>query len=322
VLRFLEFIKEEKSIMQKLTARELLKYDWRVELFLRKYKDNEPFEMANGSKVTFIFNKKNEVILKERNQTELNKLRFFDSKGNEYRLGDVGKSREFGGKGSGFGTVKEDRELQSLINQIETIKSQIASATVPIKIGNKIHQVYTAASTPGTPKSDFHLLDLDGKEIVWISHKDGRTQKDFQQWGGISQRAEPKIFAHPEVKTFLSDLKKLWENGIPRATSVYRKIKDEKLKMMSVYGNEYKSPGTNLGRQNVSIMLQGPVKLKKTTNHWVFKSNHVHLNGESMAGPYEPVLTAIYKGDRSDGGIKGARIVIMPIEGRRMTGIV
>ena len=257
MLRFTQFINEEKNVMQKLTARELLKYDWRVELFIKKYKNKDPFELANGSKVVFVYDKNNEMALKKRDQAELNRLRFLDTKGREYRLGDVGKSREFGGKGAGFGTVKEDRELQALIDEIDKIKASIGSATVPIKIGKVVHQVFTAASTPGTPKSDFHLLDLDGKEIVWISHKDGKTQKDFQQWGGISQRAEPKIFAHPEVKKFLEDLKNLWDDGIPRATSVYRKIKDDKLKKMSVYGNENRSPGANPGRQNVFKKFPG-----------------------------------------------------------------
>jgi hypothetical protein len=46
-------------------------------------------------------------------------------------------------------------------------------------------------------------------------------------------------------------------------------------------------------------------------------ANHVHLNGESVdAGGFEPVLMAIYKGDRSDAGVRGTRIVISPIGGR------
>ena len=51
-------------------------------------------------------------------------------------------------------------------------------------------------------------------------------------------------------------------------------------------------------------------------------SNHVHLNGDDISGVYEPVLAAIYKGDRSDAGVKGTRIVIMPVSGRRMTGTI
>jgi hypothetical protein len=60
--------------------------------------------------------------------------------------------------------------------------------------------------------------------------------------------------------------------------------------------------------------------LKKNGIYYELDSNHVHYNGDPMTGEYEPVLTAIYKGDRSDAGVKGTRIVIMPIGGRKMTG--
>lgn len=317
MLSFTDFILEEK-LMTPMTASEWLKYDWRIEVFLKKYKEKQPFELKNGQKVVFIYSKEVYDAMNSRDAKKINSIILFGgSKGETYKVSDIGKNKEFGGKGSGAGTIKEDRELMSLINQIDAIKSDIASSTVPININGKIYNIYTAASTPGTPKSDFHLLDIDGKEVVWISHKDGKTEKDFQQWGGVSQRSEPTVFSHKEVKSFIDDLKERYPDGLPRATALYRKIEDNKLKMLSVYGNEY---GRSFSRQNVSIMLQGPVKLKKDNNRYVLSSNHVHYNGEPMTGSYEPVLAAIYKGDRSDAGVKGTRIVIMPIGGRKMTG--
>ena len=68
------------------------------------------------------------------------------------------------------------------------------------------------SSTPGTPKSDFHFLDLEGKEIVWMSHKDGSKASDFQQWGGISKNV-PNTHNHKETKEFLGDLKENFEDG-------------------------------------------------------------------------------------------------------------
>ena len=169
----------------------------------------------------------------------------------------------------------------------------------------------------GTPKSDFHLLDIKGNEVVWISHKDGRGPKDFQQWGGISERKEPLIFNHKETKKFITDLKAAYPRGLPNATSLYRKIKDKQLKMLSVYGNNF---GKALGQQNVTMLLQGPVVLEKSGAVYTITANHVHYNGDSVdADGFEPVFMAIYKGDRSDTGVKGTRIVIMPILGRKAT---
>jgi hypothetical protein len=317
MIRFKEYITEDKK-MTPMTPKEWLKYDWRIEVFLRKYRDKEIFELANGKKMIFEYNKAVEKDVTSRDQGKISKLRLVGATdGKLYKMSDIGKSQEFGGKGSGASTVKEDQELKSLRDQLNKIKSDISMPNVPIKIGTKVYKVYDVESTPGTPKSDFHLLDSNAREIVWISHKDGKGPKDFQQWGGISQRSEPDIFRHPEVQAFIKDLKEKYPDGLPRATTLYRKIKDNKLKKMSVYGNKY---GQNLGRQNVSIMIQGPVKLKMSGSSYEFVSNHVHLNGEDMTGGFEPVLTAIYKGDRSDAGVKGTRIVIMPIEGRKMTG--
>lgn len=305
--------------MANLSPAELLKYDWRIELFLKKYKNKEAFELGTGAKKVFVFVKSTLAQIESRSPAELRKVRLIDSDGNEYPLSALKKNQEFGGKGEGFGTRKEDRELENLREQINQIKAQLASPTIPIKIGSTTYDVFDAASTPGTPKSDFHLTDITGNEIAWLSHKDGSTEKHFQQWGGISARAEPKIFSHREVQDFITDLKQQYPDGLPRATSLYRKIKDTKLKMMSVYGNEY---GSKFSRQNVTLMLQGPVKLVKHGKVYEFSANHVHLNGDNMTGGYEPVLAAIYKGDRSDAGVKGTRIVIMPINGRKMTGSI
>ena len=313
---FLQFLSEEK-LMTPMTPAEWLKYDWRIEIFLKKYKEKQPFELRTGKKVVFQYNDTNFKAMKSRNSSQISKIVLIDDKNNMYKASDIGKSSEFGGRGTGSGTAKEDMELKSLNDQIEKAKSEIASATIPIKVGTKIYDVYAVVTTPGTPKSDFHLVDMKGKELVWISHKDGKTAKDFQQWGGISQRSEPDVFKHVEVQAFINDLKAAYPDGLPRATTLYRKIKDKRLKMLSIYGQEY---GRALSRQNCSIMLQGPVKLKKQGKFFVFDSNHVHVNGDDMTGPYEPVLTAIYKGDRSDAGVKGTRIVIMPIAGRKMTG--
>ena len=51
-------------------------------------------------------------------------------------------------------------------------------------------------------------------------------------------------------------------------------------------------------------------------------SAHAHINPYEMTGPYDPVLMIIYKGDRSDLGIPGARVVVQPRESRTAKFIV
>ena len=89
--------------------------------------------------------------------------------------------------------------------------------------------------------------------------------------------------------------------------------------MLSVYGNEY---GQQFSRQNTTLMLQGQVKLNKVSNYYTITATHTHVNGEEMKGDYEPIFMAIYKGDRSDFGVKGTRIVIAPAGCRKISSII
>jgi len=302
--------------MAQLSAAELRKYEWRAEVFIKKIKQKSPFEISGKKKVVLTMPKDGEKILRSGTNSQLSALQFTDTKGKTFKLKDFVKNSEFGGKGEGSGTAKEDAALSSLKDQINEAKIKDGSATIPVRVGNKTYDVFDAISTPGTPKSDFHLVDISGKEIVWISHKDGRTERDFQQWGGMSQRSEPAIYAHKESQKFLEDLKNLYPKGLPRATTIARKIKDIKLKMMAVYGNEY---GGKNSRQNTTLMLQGEVKLSKKANSYQITAYHTHDNGDVMSGGYEPVFMAIYKGDRSDFNIAGTRVVISPAGCRKVT---
>lgn len=291
----------------------------RAYIFVKKLEEKTPFELKNGKKVTAKLQRGVKDILLRGTKQQVESLVFSDDKGNTFKVGDVVKNKEFGGKGVGSGTAKEDAALSDLRKQILETKKKIGKSVIPIRVGNKTYQVFDVVSTPGTPKSDFHLVDIDGKEIVWISHKDGKTEKDFQQWGGMSQKAEPLIFSHRESQKFVNDMLGMFPKGIPAATTVARKIKSKELKMMSIYGNEF---GKAYSRQNVSLMLQGNVSLIKKGNYYIIEAYHTHLNGEDMTGGYEPVFMAIYKGDRSDMGIKGARVVIAPFGCRKITQMV
>jgi len=297
-----------------LEGNELYKYAYRVEVFVKKLEEKSKFKIVNKGEVELVPQKS--IIKHIQDGKPTRNLILIDTDGNEYKFNQIEKTKEFGGKGAGAGTAKEDAELTSLKKQLEEAKKTEKSHFINLKVKNKIHKVTFAVTTPGNPKSDFHLLDDKEKEIVWISHKDGARPKDFQQWGGVSQRIEPIIFRHKEVQQFINDLKSDYPDGLPRATTLYRHIADKTLKMMSVYGNQF--PTRREGRQNCSILLQGPVRLNKIGSNYQLSSNHVHYNGDSVDGQgFDPVLMAIYKGDRSDVGVKGTRIGIYPVGGRK-----
>lgn len=210
----------------------------------------------------------------------------------------------------------EEEEIISLNKQLEKIKEETGFDYVPIKVKNKVHNIVKCVNTPGTPKSDFHFIDTDGKECIWISYKSGFKAKDFQQWGGISSK-EAEIYNHTETQNFIQNMRDMFPDGImPNKTTIMKKIKSKILRLKSVYGKEF-IPNGRLGRQNVTFIFQGNIKIVPSGNHYVLTANHSYLNGEDIKGDYEPVFMAIYKGDRNNIGIRGMRVGILPIASRK-----
>lgn len=306
--------------MSTLSPSEVLKYGWRVDRFIDKYKKGEPFELVSGQDVRLAFDDGiYETLLRKRNY-EYQKLVFVDAKikTKKYKFSSFKKTVEFGGKpeGKGAGVDIEMREINAINEQFNKIRSTTGQTSIPVKVKNQTIYAYQCVKTPGVPKSDFSVLDEKGNEVLWISHKEGSAPRDFQQWGGMT---EAGIQDHPEVQVFIQQVKDKFPNGIPNATTVAKMIKDNKLKNYAVYGVDYKLGSTVYGRQNVSIVLQGPVKLQKYGNVWKFTANHAHDNGEDINAGFEPVLMAMYKGDRSNFGVKGARFAIQPKMSRKVT---
>jgi hypothetical protein len=319
--RFIQYMREDKSMVpwSKLSHSDLRKRGgYRLEKFLNMVKDGDEFLTIDGPVV--IRKQEYDRLFKEMDVAGYS-TNIETTSGSRIRYpSSFYKTPEFGGKGAGSGTRAEDIELNSLNKQIERAKEVEGTQTIRLTVGNKTYEVSMAVSTPGTPKSDFHLTDAMGNGVVWISHKDGIRPKDIQQWGGISYKKEPWIFKHRETQNFINDLKARWPDGVPPTKSYYRKIVEPEIKFKSIYGQNY---GTaSYDTQNVTILLQGAVKLVKVGNQYKLDANHVYLNGKSFDNtPYEAVFVARH-GDRSDAGVKRTRIVIMSIASRTMTGAI
>ena len=196
--------------------------------------------------------------------------------------------------------AKEDLQIRSVREQLEKIKEKIGSDFIKLKIGNNTYEVTDVESTPGTPKSDMNFIGKNDVRLGFCSLKDGATASAIQQWGGASVSREPLIAAHPEVVAFVKTA---------------REISDQKLRMQGIYGSGY---GGSLGVNNVDVLLQGTVKINAInfTEYKITGSAMTHSNGSTLPPEYQPVLMAIYKGDRSDYGIKNARINLYSKSGR------
>ena len=210
-----------------------------------------------------------------------------------------------------------DVEAAAIFDLEEAVIEAIILTGGPINIklkGRVVKNIVGVEKTAGTPKSDFHLTDVNGKAVIHISHKKGSSPKDFQQWGGITEKA---IADHPEIKYFEKQINILYPNGVmPNGQSAYMKIKDNDLKMMAVYGVNYAKGTLDVNRVDVLIQGNPGLQLLSNGDFELTGSGHVHYLPEKITGGFEPVLAIIYKGDRTQLGLKGGRASIYPMGGR------
>jgi len=293
-------------------------YTWTSTVFLRKYKAKEPFELSDRKKVVFeILPTIIEAIENQSKSIDDLILLSTDCK-SSYMFKSILLNTEFIGKDIYYRVSNEDKVIESLNKQIDKAKETEGYSSIKIKIKGKIYEVSAVKSTPRSnppnAKSDFHLIDIDGKEIVWISHKSGSKANDFHQWGGISLREEEIIAKQLETKTFIENIKLLYPNGLPPNTTVYENIVNKKLQLLAMYGKDY---GKSMGRNNVSLIIQGDIVLINSNGIYEIKANHIYYNGDLAIYEYQPVLMATHKGgDRSDYGIPNTRLNISPRGGR------
>lgn len=306
--------------MANLSVSELIRFDWRIKNFLKKYRSEEKFELSNGQKVNLLFDEKIYDALQSKRYEAISKIVFVDRryKTKTYRLSSFKKTEEFGGipERKTNLTDAEIEEMQSINKQIGAIRSKTGEPYITLRLNDKNIRVVRCVKTPGNPKSDLHMIDENGNEVVWISHKKGYLPSEFQQWGGIT---EEETSNHPEVRSFIEDIKEKYPDGIPRATNIGRMINDDILKKKAVYGSNYTGKKqAQLDRNNVSVVLQGKVRLVKDGSAWKLKGYNTYENGNSLSVSYEPILICFYRGDRSNFGIKGARFAFFPKIGKRI----
>ena len=290
-------------------------------LFVNRIKTNGYFTLNEGNGKRVQITKKFAYQLKSLQDLE----KFKDSKGSvilptgstgssSIRLSQLYKDNLFKTR-TGNPKAKEEEQIKLVREQLEKIKEKIGSDFIRLKVGNNTYEVTDVESTPGTPKSDMNFIGRNGVRLGFCSLKDGATAGAIQQWGGASVSREPLIAAHPEVTAFVKTAREMFPTEIPQGTTVAREIIDPKLRMQGIYGSGY---GGSLGVNNVDVLLQGTVKINSInfTEYKITGSAMTHSNGSTLPPEYQPVLMAIYKGDRSDYGIKNARINLYSKSGR------
>jgi hypothetical protein len=274
--------------------------------------DKKPFTLKNGNEIVLDFiNDEIQDIFTKREYSKLtsNQIIFVDDDNNEYKLEDIVKTADFGGKVKGFSTKHETSALNEFDALIKNILQENNLESINIKVGNDIYEnIIGAVNQPGVPKSDFNLINSDNQPIVFISHKMGGGARSFARWGGF-------VFAfkeeNEEVMQFVKNISEKINGKIfERNASFAQKINDPKLKNRIVFGKNF---GGNFDKNNVQIVIQGKVTLTPENNIYVLSGENAWLSGQTPEGEFEPVLEAHYRGDFTSLGFKNAESFSRPI---------
>ncbi len=223
-------------------------------------------------------------------------------------------------------TPTERGEL-AVLQQINGYISKIGSPITVVAGRHTFKEIYGANKISGTPKADIALVTYDGKkkkfvDVCFISHKMGRDASGFQQYSGISTKADgKKAGSISNDKTLVDFLKTLTGfhgaivNGKER---FYRSIKDKNLIGKAVYGPQFGE--SKFGIDNIHLIGQGDVTFSFTGGkHRMNFSAHASYNPdvkEFMKDDYTSILGARYSSGRNyeSGGkiYNNVRVLIMP----------
>jgi hypothetical protein len=193
-------------------------------------------------------------------------------------------------------------------NRVGEIKLRINGRLVDVALMVKTEGKYQGKE----PKSDMTLVDARGNPKAFISHKAGRTAKDYQQYGGLSYR---QYANNKDIANFMEDVLKEAPDGLSSGQSFFRKIKDKQLVFEAIYGPEY---GGKASISNVDEFHLGNMSLRGTgRGPYTIESTHKGTNGDFPSGEFEAYYFIRYQARRGDaraGGVvvPNARVGIFP----------
>jgi hypothetical protein len=223
-------------------------------------------------------------------------------------------------------TPTERGELEVLQQINKYIVDQ--GGPINVKVGTHIFkEIYGANKVSGTPKADIALVSYNQTtkkfcDVCFISHKMGRDAKGFQQYSGITTKADGtkrgSISADENVTLFLESISNIHKSIVDKKLRYYRKITDKTLIGKAIYGPEFGSQ--KYTEDNIHLIGQGDAILRLVgKNHILSFSASMSLNpdvSEFESNGYTAIIGARYTSGRNyevnGKTYSGVRVLIMP----------
>lgn len=154
---FVTFLSESK-----LTFGELTRDDrkFRVDIFLRKFKGNEPFEIVGGKQVVLKYDARIEKAIKAKDSSTARAVGLETIDGEKLSFGDLRKTEEFGGgRGSGGGAANTRATESAQCVYLQAIWDNPKTDFSPAAIADAFKRTHTDAKVK-------EVLEIDDE---WVS---------------------------------------------------------------------------------------------------------------------------------------------------------
>lgn len=319
----MSLINSDMATFNPLKITDLRKDENRVLAFISKAENGDTF--ATVSKGDVIIDKKEIYKVKLFMTADGGKLPksgtkevVKTNKGNLTIPKDFLKTGEFGGRGQGSGTSAETMALNYFNKNLNDLLQKEKVSHIKLKINGRTINCAAMVKTEGKyqgrePKSDMTIIDQHGMPQAYISHKAGRTAKDYQQYGGLSYKQYDN---NKDIKSFMQAVSELHPNGLSSGQTYYRDVSDKKLVFEAMYGPLYSSKKPSIS--NVDEFHLGNMDLKKRGQYYTIESYHKGTNGDLPTGQFKAVFFIRYQGNRGDAraaglSVKNARVGIFPL---------
>lgn len=296
-----------------------------VELVVKRIKEKKHFLFSDKNSETIIYDDNIKMLEKGEDPSYLLKsgnrfIPFFTTpSGKKYRWNDIEKSIFTGS----IDRLKKEKIATAKLNKLIVDAVDSFGGPITVIIGkSKIENVLTASSEHirGDPKADITLMDINNKEVGFISHKAGSGAKAFQQYGGITPKSGKIINSSPLVLEFAKRIKNhlIDKTGSADASSgdsfmmkIPQTRSGQEMVSRSVYGLDWDG-GKTFSRNSVHCIGQGDPILKKTSTNGVFEltfSSATHYANDiswAFLGNYKAVFAARFMRGRgfSSGNIR------------------
>ena len=289
----------------------------RIETFIDKLKTNSEFTLKNGDAVSFTdakivkknpainpkneeefqkeftFSNNNDEFAKELNELEPgDRLTLIGSDDKTYKVSDIAKTQELGGKGKGIeqpGKKSENTQLQTLNAGLEGGPFNIEVIDYEGK-SHILKGIKEAIPIKGQYKADVSLIGIDGSHIYIQLKQVKHRQLEGLVRSNFAKDTEGKDLIIAFAQNVREELKK------GRLKEPYvEPIKDKRLQRLAVYGTD---TGESANESAVTMYCIGNIKLtegkkgiKKLTADTIYFYPEIPEDNP-------PVLAAIDKGGR------------------------